>query len=421
MAEKQLQATVAAATFQKGWFADLRRRVFDERQPYALLQADVPFELFDLLDIPAVSNQWWASIIAAKRQSSAYLDAMAADGHHEGLCHYCSLGYASTKYRDVQEPPWGGLPAPRLLCARLTCDCIHRVFSLWTEAFSCELIEIDHPGASDLPPRWWELGRHRWRELVEPHRLAFVASTLERLVARLETIRGRKLERDALRQRLEKVNEQEEVFDSVRDLIASAPETPVRMTEQISNVMATQWVRGTDWALGHARAFHDEVRQRVDAGMAACPGEKARLMWVGVGLWHDTDFYTAFEASHKAVFVWSMYLAFGPDGYIRYGLDDPMAALASRLASFNEYLHNPPWASEWIVQQARLHRINGALVLRPRSMKPAAAGRLFIERALEDAGIPVLPIEADVVDARAWDPKVARESVRSFLEQRVIA
>jgi benzoyl-CoA reductase subunit B len=421
VAEKQLEATVAASAFQKEWFADLRRRVFDERKPYALLQADVPFELFDLLGIPAVSNQWWASIVAAKRQAPAYLDAMSDDGHHDGLCHYCSLGYATTKYRDVQEPPWGGLPTPRLLCARLTCDCIHRVFSLWAEAFGSELIEIDHPGASDLPPRWWELGRHRWRELVEPHRLAFVASTLERLVERLETIQGRRLEIEALRQRMEMVNRQEEAFDATRQLIASAPETPVRMTEQISNVMATQWVRGTDWALGHARAFHDEVRQRVDAGIAACPGEKARLMWVGVGLWHDTDFYTAFEESHKAVFVWSMYLAFGPDGYIRYGLDDPMAALASRLASFNEYLHNPPWASEWIVEQARLHRINGALVLRPRSMKPAASGRLFIERALENAGIPVLPIEADVVDARAWDPKAARESVRSFLEKRVIA
>ena len=421
MADKQLNATTAAAAFQKEWFADLRRRVFDERQPYALLQADVPFELFDLLEIPAVSNQWWAAIVAAKRQAPAYLDAMAADGYHEGLCHYCSLGYASTKYRDVQEPPWGGLPPPRLLCARLTCDCIHRVFSLWADEFGSELMEIDHPGSGDLPPRWWELGRHRWRELVEPHRLAFVVSTLERLVERLEMIRGRSLDRQALRQRLENVNQQEEIFDAVRGLIASAPEAPVRMTEQISNVMATQWVRGTEWALAHARAFHDEVRQRVDAGIAACPGERARLMWVGVGLWHDTDFYTAFEESHGAVFVWSMYLAFGPDGYIRYGLDDPMCALASRLASFNEYLHNPPWAGEWIVEQARRHRINGALVLRPRSMKPAATGRLFIEHALENAGVPVLPIEADVVDSRAWDPRSARESVRSFLEKRVLA
>jgi benzoyl-CoA reductase/2-hydroxyglutaryl-CoA dehydratase subunit BcrC/BadD/HgdB len=400
LADKQLDATVAAAAFQKQWFADLRRRVFDERQPYALLQADVPFELFDLLEVPAVSNQWWAAIVAARRQAPAYLDAMAADGHHADLCRYCSLGYATTRYRDIQEPPWGGLPTPRLLCARLTCDCIHRVFSLWAETLGAELFEIDHPGAGELPPRWWELGRHRWRELVEPHRLAFVTSTLERLVERLETISGRRLDRDALRERLERVNQQEEVFDSVRQLIASAAETPVRMTEQISNVMATQWVRGSEWALAHARAFHDEG--------------------VGAGLWHDTDFYTAFEASHGAVFVWSMYLAFGPDGYIRYGLDDPMTALASRTASFNEYLHNPPWAAEWIVEQALDQRIDGALVLRPDSMKPAATGRLFIERALESVGIPVLPIQGDVVDSRRWNPEAARAAVRSFLETRVI-
>ena len=143
-------------------------------------------------------------------------------------------------------------------------------------------------------------------------------------------------------------------------------------------------------------------------------------MWVGAGLWHDTDFYTAFEDSHGAVFVWSMYLAFGPDGYIRYGLEDPVAALASRTASFNEVLHHPPWAPEWLVAQAREHRIDAALVLRPTSMKPSATGRLFIERALEEAGIPVLAVEADVVDSRAWNPAAARLTVTSFLEERVL-
>jgi benzoyl-CoA reductase/2-hydroxyglutaryl-CoA dehydratase subunit BcrC/BadD/HgdB len=244
-------------------------------------------------------------------------------------------------------------------------------------------------------------------------------STLEALVERLEAIGGQRLDREALRLRLELVNRQEEVFDSVRRLIAAAPECPVRMTEQITNVMAAQWVRGTEWALAHARAFHDEVAHRVDTGEAACAGERLRLMWVGAGLWHDTSFYTAFETSHRAVFVWSMYLAFGPDGYIRYGLDEPMAALASRTASFNEYLHNPPWAPEWIVHQALEHRVDAALVLRPRSLKAAGTGRLFIERALEEAGIPVLPVEGDVVDARGWDGEAARAAVRSFLDTRV--
>jgi benzoyl-CoA reductase/2-hydroxyglutaryl-CoA dehydratase subunit BcrC/BadD/HgdB len=418
MADKQLEATRGATAFQKQWFGDLRRRVFDERQPYALVQADVPFELFDLVGMPAVSNQWWAALIAAKRQAARYLDAMAADGIQGDLCRYCSLGYAATRFGGA-EAPWGGLPPPRLLCARLTCDCIHRVFRLWGQAFGAEVFEIDHPGADYLPPNWWELARHHWSDLVEPHRLALMRATLESLVERLESLTGRRLDRDALRDRLDLVNQQEEVFDEVRRLIAHAPQCPVRMTEQITNVMATQWVRGTGWALAHARTFRDEVKERVAAGVAACPTERLRLMWVGAGLWHDTDFYTAFEASHGAIFVWSMYLAFGPDGYIRYGLDDPMAVLAGRTASFNEYLHNPPWASTWIVQQAREHRIDGALVLRPRSMKPAATGRLFIERALEAAGIPVLPIEADVVDPREWQPDAARALVQSFLETRV--
>jgi len=85
MSDKQLDTTRAAAEFQKTWFADLRQRVFAERQPYALVQADVPFELFDLLGVPAISNQWWAALIAARRQAPAYLDAMRADGLHEGL------------------------------------------------------------------------------------------------------------------------------------------------------------------------------------------------------------------------------------------------------------------------------------------------------------------------------------------------
>jgi hypothetical protein len=53
-------------------------------------------------------------------------------------------------------------------------------------------------------------------------------------------------------------------------------------------------------------------------------------------------------------------------------------------------------------------------------MKPSATGRLFIERALEAAGVPVLPVEADVVDARAWSPKKAREAVAAFLDNRVL-
>ncbi len=416
MPEKQLESSARAAEFQKAWFAELRRDVFENQKPYAIVQADMPLELFQVMNVPVVSNQWWASLVAAKRLAPSYLDGLNAMGYHDGLCRYCSLSLASTIAGDLSQAPWGGLPKPALVSARLTCDCIQRVFEIWAEKLGSSFFPLDVPGATELPPRWWELSRHRWSELFEAHRLDFMVAQFHSLIAVLERVSGRRFNVERLRALMEGVNQQEEYFEEVRDLICDAPKTPVRMNEQLSNVMAAQWVRGSDWAIAHARAFRDEVKARVEAGIAACPSERLRLMWVGAGLWHDTDFYTAFEEQYGAVFVWSMYLAFGPDGYIRYGLDDPLRALASRTVSFNEQLHNPPWANEWIVDQAKRHRIDAALVLEPLGTRPSATGNRFIEKALEANGIPVLPIVADMVDARGWDGLAMRKKVGQFLE-----
>jgi benzoyl-CoA reductase subunit B len=419
MPEKQLQCTNSASEYQKRWFADLRRDVFDNHRPYAIIQADMPFELFQVMNVPVVSNQWWAALIAAKRLSPNYLDRMNAAGFHEGLCRYCSLSAATTLTADRGEAPWGGLPKPAIMAARLTCDCIQRVFSIWSEAFGAEFIVLDNPGATELPARWWELSRHRWHDLFEAHRLEFTVAQFRTLIDALERVTGGRFDEQALRALMEGVNQQEEYFEEALNWIAKAPKTPVRMTEQITNVMAAQWLRGSDWAIHHAKRFRDEVKSRVEAGIAANPNERLRLMWIGAGLWHDTDFYSAFEERYGAVFVWSMYLAFGPDGYIRYGLDDPLKALASRTVSMNEQLHLPPWANEWMVEQARRHRINGALLLTPLGTKPSASGNRFIERSLERAGIPVLPLCADMVDPRGWNRVEMVERVSRFIEDRL--
>src|SRR5208337_4030310 len=152
MPEKQLQCTVAASEHQKQWFAQLRRDVFESHRPYAVIQADMPFELFQVMDVPVVSNQWWSAVIAAKRLAPKYLDALYSMGFHEGLCRYCSLSVAATLGADPSQAPWGGLPKPALVAARLTCDCIQRVFSTWADTFGAEFVALDAPGASELPP-----------------------------------------------------------------------------------------------------------------------------------------------------------------------------------------------------------------------------------------------------------------------------
>ena len=277
MAEKQLECTVRAAAYQKTWFAQLRQDVFEKQKPYAIVQADMPLELFHAMDVPVVSNQWWAAMVAAKRLAPYYLDGLNAMGYHDGLCRYCSLSLASSIAGDPAQAHWGGLPKPALLSARLTCDCIQRVFEIWAAKLGAPFIPLDAPGASELPPRWWDLSRYRWDQLFESHRLDFMVAQFHSLIATLERITGSTFDIDRLRALMEGVNQQEQYFEQVREMICAAPKTPIRMHEQVSNVMAAQWLRGSEWAIGHARAFRDEVKQRVDAGVAACHSESRSL------------------------------------------------------------------------------------------------------------------------------------------------
>ena len=106
----------------------------EEGEPFAIVQADTPHEIFHAMDIPIITNQWWSAYISAKQLSGRYFDAMVEAGYPANSCKYCSLGLACTLANDPETAPWGGLPKPTVLVARLTCDCIQHVFGQWAEA-----------------------------------------------------------------------------------------------------------------------------------------------------------------------------------------------------------------------------------------------------------------------------------------------
>ena len=409
----QLACTPLAQAYQRDWFQELRRRVFTDGVPYALTNATTPHEIFDAFDMPYVTNEWWSGLVAAKRAAGHYLDILEARGFHGGLPHYGAIALGTLLDGENPDAPWGGLPRPALLCARMVEQGSERQWSLMAEACGAPFVPVEVPGSSVLYPRWWEIARHAWEDVFETHRIDRVVGCFRDLVRECERITGSRFDEDRLRGILARVFEQEELFDDVRRIICEAPRLPVRLSEQLTNVMTAQWHRGSDWAVAHARRFRDEVRDRAEAGVAAFPGERFRLGWVGVGLWQNTDFYRAFEESHGAVFVRSMYLSIAPDGYLRYGLQDPLRSLAGRYASFNETLHVAPWLPEWTVADCRHHRCDAAVIANLGSAVK------FTAEALEAAGIPALVLDIDAVDTRSWDESAVRGAVREFLERRL--
>jgi benzoyl-CoA reductase subunit B len=418
---KTLACTAEATAYQKAFGKELKRAVVDEGEPFVIAQADTPHEIFHAMDIPVISNQWWSAYISAKQLSGRYFDAMAEAGYPANSCKYCSLGLACTLANDPATAPWGGLPTPTVLVARLTCDCIQHVFTQWAAAMGTDFFAMEAPAWEHKDPAWFTRSQTEWQSVYQPDRIDLMVEEMGDLITLLERKTSRRFERAKLDHLMQRIDVQERALWDAARAIGEARPCPVSIAEQMPNTMIPQWHRGSDWAVAHATRFRDEVQQRIDDGLGASSNERLRLMWIGAGVWHDPGFYQALEESLGAVFVWSMYLPFAGPQYIRELQDRPMEALASRICSINEVLHLPPWMNGWMVSEAQRCGLDAAVMLLPPDNRLSQSGTKLTALALEEAGVPVLMIDADMVDAKIWDHDRMVGLVADFLRDRGLA
>ncbi len=409
-ARARLAAAGAALSHQREWFARLRDEAARGR-PFALVNADVPHELLRAMDVPYVVNQWWSSIISAKRMSGRYLEALRERELPDDVEQYSALPLAEALSPRGDDAPWGGLPLPSVVLADGSGDSLRRMFQLWESELGVPFLPLEGAAAEAVPVNWWELMRHDWETAIGAPRIDLLQQEMRELIPRLEQLTGARFSRERLARAMALSNEQAEWNRRTRDLLASAPQCPVPVDDVIPAVMIPQWHRGTPWATAAAESLYREVASLVDEGRAVAPRERRRLMWIGRGLWFDMDFYRSFEQSHGAVFVWSMYLALAADAYARYG-DDPLRALAARFCAFRDQMYTPPWSVEWYVKEARTHRVDGVVHL----ISADSRSSWFTTHALRKAGVPVTEIRADNADGRSLDRAALHDQVARWIE-----
>ena len=410
---KRLESSAAALRHQREWFADLRVRVA-VGEPLAVVDADVPHELLRAMGIPYVVNQWWASICSAKQRAPHYLALLRERGYPDYVEQYSAIALGSALEDEPGQAPWGGLPEVTVFLTQVWTDAHLGIAQAWERERGVPYFALEKGVENGLPGLWWERIPNDWEAVVGTARLDLMSAELERLVAFLEELTGKRLDLARLERVLELANEQQEWSRRTRDLLAATSPAPLDIVDSIPAVMLPQWHRGTEWARDAARAFHEEVEGLVADGAAVCEDEQLRLMWIGRGLWFNLGFYQHFQREYGAVFVWSMYLAIAADGYLRYG-GPPLRALSARFAAFSDLIGMPGWADPWYVKEAQSHRVDGVVHL----VTPESRSSYFVTRALEEAGIPVLEIDANNADARDWDETAFVQSLSRFIETRV--
>jgi hypothetical protein len=416
MSGERLRSATRALDHQREWFAGLRAHVAAGGH-YALVNADTPHELLRAFDLPYVVNQWWSSVVSSRGDAQGALGNLVARGLPRESEQYNSIGLgASLDSATAEVPGWGALPTPDLVLADLTGDTVRKVFDVWHEVLGVPFFAFESPAAGHTVDRWWERIADDWEDVVGRRRIDLMTAELEELADELARLTGAPLDPRRLDDILTLANEQAAWNRRTRDLIAEARPLPVRLTDTIPAVMLPQWHRGSEWGRDAARGLYEEVAERVADGVSVVPEERARLMWVGRGLWFDLGFYRHFEAEFGAVFVWSMYLAIAADAYARNG-GPALRALSSRFIGFGERLYAPPWSVDWYVAQARQHGVDGVVHL----VSDDPRGSWATTRALRDAGIPVYELHADNADAATYDVDAVRAEVATWLRDDVLS
>jgi benzoyl-CoA reductase/2-hydroxyglutaryl-CoA dehydratase subunit BcrC/BadD/HgdB len=403
-----------ALRHQREWFESVQQHAASGGL-VALVNADTPHEILRAFDIPYIVNQWWASIAASKQGAQRYLSLIEQRGYPNDSEQYNAIGLGSAFDDDPETAPWGGLPRPFLVLGELTGDASGKVFDVWDQQEGVTFFPFESASEAQAESVWWDRLADDWEELSGTERIDLMVGEMKELIAFLEEKTGTTFDQAKFERIMQLGNEQAAWNTRTRNLIAEVRPCPISVTDSIPAVMLPQWHRGTEWGRDAAKGLYEEVLQRVEEGRSYAEPERARLMWIGRGLWFDLGFYRHFEQEYGAVFVWSMYLAIAADGYARHG-GDPLRALASRFVGFHEHLYVAPMSAEWYVNEARRHGVDGVVHL----VSDDPRGNWATTRALKAAGIPVIEVKADNADSSSYDVDAFRGSVAEWLSSTVL-
>ncbi|MEW6186233.1 MAG: 2-hydroxyacyl-CoA dehydratase family protein [Thermodesulfobacteriota bacterium] len=393
---KQLRVTDQVRAYQRTWMERTRQRV-KQGEPFAICNGDDCEEILNVMDIPVIVINYWHALITTKRMDGYYQNILRERDYPATVF---SMGLATTLDNKPEVAPWGGLPKPSIIIGGARQDTEMRILELWAREFGSFFWPIEFAiwhGIEKVPPAgWYERIRDHWDELVDPVKLDYRVQDQEKLIRYLEVSTGRQCSLVKLKEAIELVNEQMDYWRKARELIAKTSPSPVSLRDQLS-MYQVMWHRGTPQGRDFLKAYYEEVKERVENGIAACPNEKIRLMWVNAlgtpPLWGKWA-----EEKYGAVCVTHNYMGIAVDCYARTILNnDPLRTLAAKYMMLF-------WTTpDWIAAQAKFSNCQAVITVAGRQTK----------EAYEKAGIPMGMIHAD------RDDEATRAEISEFIEKRL--
>ncbi|GGF59060.1 2-hydroxyacyl-CoA dehydratase family protein [Alteromonas lipolytica] len=393
---------------QGEWLAGLKSGV-EQGGRFAISASDEFEEIFNLFGIPALIVNYWHNLVLATGHGDHFADVLNKRGYDVDAITMGPLGYAAAL--EPELAPWGGLPRPTLMLGSTRDEAELRFMELWSKALDCPFMPLDYnlagPYKTLVDDDWWNHIRRDWPRYIDSDQLDLRVAELQDVIALLERETGQTITTDDIARSLTMCNEQIDLFMEGLRLIADAERCPVTLRDQLA-LYVTLWHRGTPKGLDYARAFRDEVKQRIEDGIQAYPEENIRILyWTAMP---EPRWHRYLNEQYGAVFVANNY-SVTPELYARsFDPADPLRALAGRSLFLLSTLNNP----QWMIETARFYKCDAIIGFeQPYPVETPHA------IACKEAGIPYInaPVLADNDKIRAKLDRFIQDDVIPSMQQ----
>ncbi len=359
-------------------------------------------EIFYALDLMPVFPENWSPVCAAFGLAPQNFETAHARGYSRDLCGYLRniLGYV---HGPMTEPGTllGGLPAPDILISPgAGCVPVMKIFHELERRFpKAKVFRADLPQVAI--------------EDMQPFHLEYAVAEIKRLIAWLEEVTGRRLDRDRLVEAVRLSDEACRLWDEIMSYRRHRP-SPFSAAEiGIMFVMVTR--QGTRIAVDFLQKILDEVRGRAAAGAGVVPEEKVRLFWDNIPLWYNLGLLSYFETAGGVIVAETYSAAWS----LRLDPERPLESLA--LKSLKSY----PLVScvsiktrmDMVLKACREYHIDGAILHRNRSCLPITLGQMNLKQALmRELGVPSVIIDGDHMDPENFSMGQFQARADAFFE-----
>ncbi len=376
----------------------LRGRYANLHDKVAWVTSGAPVEFLTALGYFVLYPENHAAVAGIRRQAADLCEVAEDAGYSQDVCSYArtDIGAALSG-----KTPVGRLPKHDLLvCCTNICQTVLHWYRVLAEHFQVPLVVIDTP--------------FLYRDAPD-HAVAFVERQLDEAVAVAERVAGRSLTERRLRRVTRDARDAVDLWMQVLRTGETRP-SPITAFDEFIHMAPIVEMRGEPFTVDYYRTLLAELRQRVARGVGAVRGERKRLLWDNLPIWHRMRWLGDLLAARGVALVASTYTqAWGELA----PLIDPAHPLSS---AARVYLHpilnrGTGHKLKTMEEMTVTYGADGVILHSDRSCKPYSLGQLDqAERLLAEMSVPALVFEADHSDPRTFSEGQAQTRLDAFLE-----